>query len=152
MQNFCIWMCIFILNLTYLKKNIFFDSPSLYIYIYNRSHMIPLSLWMQWPIRGVQMSHRWNTGVLFSVRSLTEFCSLANAFIINYVRCKYKRFSHHTRCIIKCINSCSTKVGDVCLIYNIKYTNILCSDVWITVSIKLVTYNVLLNCYHVKYK
>ncbi len=28
---------------------------------YNQSHTMLLSLWMQWPIRGVQMSHRWNT-------------------------------------------------------------------------------------------
>ncbi len=33
---------------------------------YNQSHTILLSLWMQWPIRDVQMNHHWNA----------VFCSL----------------------------------------------------------------------------
>ncbi len=35
----------------------------------NHSHTILLSLWMQWPIRLVQMSHRWNAGVVFSAHA-----------------------------------------------------------------------------------
>ncbi len=43
---------------------------------YNQSHMILLSLWVQWPIRGIQMSHRWNSCFIQCERSLNEFCSL----------------------------------------------------------------------------
>ncbi len=49
---------------------------------YNQSHTILLSLWIQWPIRGVQMSHRLNASVFFT-RSLTECLFLANSLVRN---------------------------------------------------------------------
>ncbi len=36
---------------------------------YNQLHMIMLSLWMQWPVRGVQMSHRWTVEFRGSARA-----------------------------------------------------------------------------------
>ncbi len=39
---------------------------------YIQLHTILLSLWMRWPIRGVQMSHRWNAGVVLSAGTPTE--------------------------------------------------------------------------------
>ncbi len=37
---------------------------------YNQSHTMLLSLWMQRPIRGVQMSYSWNVSVFFTPRWL----------------------------------------------------------------------------------
>ncbi len=45
--------------------------------------MILLSLWVQWPIRGIQMSHRWNSCFIQCERSLNEFCSLLSADFSN---------------------------------------------------------------------
>lgn len=48
----------------------------------NQSHTFLLSWWMQWPITGVRMSHRWNTGVLFIVRARSLNSALSQTMFL----------------------------------------------------------------------
>ncbi len=58
---------------------------------YNQSHTILLSLGMQWPIRDVQISHRW---ILFRLK-LANSLSISNKSA-DVRTIKVKRFIHHT--------------------------------------------------------